>query len=325
MIGVVAAEATMDEVRFEQTRRAAWQELEQRLALSDRKARHDADHALQLSRLYRQVCSDLAAARARGYSVGLVDRLSVLSASAHNRFYRQNRTSAFSLRSMITVFPRTVRKHRRLMLLAAGLFVVPFALAIAQPFVMPTVVPFWVSAETLVETASHWEFAARRTNSENALMTGFYVFNNVGIAFRCFAAGVIVGLGPAWVLVSNGLQIGSVFGYVAAAGNLRNLLTFVVTHGALELTAIVIAGGGGLLLGRELLVRRQVRRAGAQTETVLADLTVLVLGAGVMLGAAALIEGWFSPAYLPDMVKWVAGSALWLLVMVWLLFSGRKR
>ena len=71
--------------------------------------------------------------------------------------------------------------------------------------------------------------------------SGFYVYNNVGIAFRCFATGILFGLGSLFFLIYNGITIGTVLGHVIAAGHGHNILTFVCTHGTFELTAIGIA------------------------------------------------------------------------------------
>jgi len=46
------------------------------------------------------------------------------------------------------------------------------------------------------------------------MMASFYVYNNVGIAFRCFATGILFGLGSIFFLVYNGLCIGVVAGAV---------------------------------------------------------------------------------------------------------------
>src|SRR5262249_59601085 len=89
-------------------------------------------------------------------------------------------------------------------------------------------------------------FKKGRSGGENTLMAGFYVYNNVGIAFRCFATGILLGLGSVFFLIYNGLVIGTVLGFVVQAGSGRNILTFVCGHSPFELTAIVIAGAAGL-------------------------------------------------------------------------------
>ena len=49
-------------------------------------------------------------------------------------------------------------------------------------------------------------------------MAGFYVWNNVGIAFRCFATGALFGLGSVFYLVYNGLVLGTIEGHLWARG-----------------------------------------------------------------------------------------------------------
>ena len=48
-------------------------------------------------------------------------------------------------------------------------------------------------------------FAEGRSGDQDAAMAGFYVYNNVGIAFRCFATGILFGLGSLFFLLYNGL------------------------------------------------------------------------------------------------------------------------
>jgi uncharacterized membrane protein SpoIIM required for sporulation len=152
-------------------------------------------------------------------------------------------------------------------------------------------------------------------------MAGFYVYNNVGIAFRCFATGVLFGLGSVFFLVFNGLQIGAVAGLLTASGRGFNLLTFVATHGAFELTAIVIAGTAGLVMGYAL-VDTGGRRRFDSLRAKARDIVQMVMGAALMLLLAALIEGFWSPSSLPPSVKLSVAAALYLLVGVYLARAG---
>ena len=153
-------------------------------------------------------------------------------------------------------------------------------------------------------------------------MTGFYVFHNVGIAFQCFATGVLFGLGSVFFLVYNGLTIGAVAGLVTAAGHGRNLLTFTCTHGAFELTAIVIAGTAGIVMGYALVDTRGRTRLGS-LQARAREIVYLVVGAALMLLVAAGIEGFWSPSGLPDRVKWGGAVVAYLLVISYLTFAGR--
>jgi uncharacterized membrane protein SpoIIM required for sporulation len=155
-------------------------------------------------------------------------------------------------------------------------------------------------------------------------MTGFYVWNNAGLAFRCFATGIFFGVGTAYYLVFNGIFLGTVAGFLAGRGHGERFFSFVVGHGAFELTAIVIAGAAGLRIGHALVhpspygwaesLRRR-GRAGAR----------LALGAGAMLVVAAGIEAFWSPLPLPPSLKFGAGGLFWILVVGYLSFAGRGR
>src|SRR4029079_11181756 len=121
------------------------------------------------------------------------------------------------------------------------------------------------------------------------------VWNNIGIAFRCFATGVLFGLGSVLFLVYNGLTIGAVAGLVTAAGHGKNLLTFTCTHGAFELTAIVISATAGMVMGYALVDTGRPTRLGSPLSRRRA-LDRLGMGAALMLLVAAGIEGFWSPS-----------------------------
>jgi uncharacterized membrane protein SpoIIM required for sporulation len=153
-------------------------------------------------------------------------------------------------------------------------------------------------------------------------MAGFYVRNNVGIAFRCFALGIFLGLGTVYVLVYNGIALGTFAGYVIAQGHGERFLSFVVSHGSFELTAIVISGAAGLILGHALVNPGRLSRSQAIRRRGLVAVQ-LVLGAGAMLGVAALIEAFWSPSPLPPLAKYIVGGLLWVVVFAYLALAGR--
>jgi uncharacterized membrane protein SpoIIM required for sporulation len=155
------------------------------------------------------------------------------------------------------------------------------------------------------------------------MMAAFYVHNNVGIAFRCFATGILFGLGSIFFLVYNGLATGAVAGAVTAAGHGGNLFTFIAGHGAFELTAIVISGAAGMAMGYALVAPgRRTRWASLRAKS--GDLFRMIMGAALMLLVAAAIEGYWSPSTVAAPVKWRVAAALYALVFAYLLLAGRK-
>ncbi len=155
------------------------------------------------------------------------------------------------------------------------------------------------------------------------MMFGFYIRNNVGIAFQCFASGLAAGLGSIFFLVYNGAMFGAVAGYLTERGLGDTFYSFVVTHGAFELTAIVLSGAAGLKLGHSLLAPgRRTRRQSlvhAARECV-----VIVYGVTAMLVVAAAVEAfWSSAAWVPNAVKYGVAAVCWLGVFAYLALQGR--
>jgi uncharacterized membrane protein SpoIIM required for sporulation len=312
---------------FVRERSADWNELEALLVRAPSMHKLPARSISRAGSLYRTVCADLMRARAADYGPEVLALLDGLAARGHNALYSAPPYRLAAVGDLLREdFPRALRRHRRAFWLALIFFLVPgitgfvgahasrsFALSVMSP----------EQAEQAEEAYSDGFHSGRGEDTDTA-MAGFYVYNNVGIAFRCFATGVLFGVGSAFFLIFNGLQIGAVAGLLAASGRGFNLLTFVATHGAFELTAIVIAGAAGLVMGYALVdTRGRGRFASLQAQA--GDITRMVLGAAVMLLVAALIEGFWSPSSVPAPVKLSVAAALWVAVIIYLLAAGRGR
>ena len=328
-MSVVAS--TLTERAFAERRRQEWEELNALTIKAQRGlAKLEADDVVRISPLYRSVCADLAAAQAARYSAPLVDYLLGLTAAAHTVMYgphargREDGRKGQVRHAWLVAFPRAVRRFKREMLLAAALFFVPFALGCLLTLRDPTFA-FRVVPEAMLRplTEAYAQgFDAGRDAGEGALMAGFYVYNNVGIALRCFALGIFGGLGSAFYLVQNGLSIGAILGYVGSQGAGENILVFIVGHGSLELGAIVLAGGSGLSIGWSLISPGPLSRI-ASLQKRAREILVVVAGASVMLLLAAAIEAFWSGSSAPREVKLAVGGTLFLLVVAYVLLAGR--
>lgn len=324
--------STVTEAAFAARRQADWARLEQLVHLVSMKGHRALSRAdvVGIPPLYSDACADLASARAARYSAPLVDYLENLTAVGHTVLYgavprgaAASRTAG--LRAALEAFPRAVRARRGAMLLSALLFLGPFVVGAIVAFRNPDFAFRIVPESTLRPLSEAYAkgFDAGRAAGEGALMAGFYVNNNVGIALRCFALGVFGGLGSAFYLVDNGLSIGAVLGYVSSQGAGANILTFIVGHGSLELTAIVLAGGAGLSLGWSIVSPGDKTRA-ASLQSAGRDVATIAFGAAVMLLMAAGIEAFWSGSSIPSVIKRGVGAALWCIVLSYLSFVGRR-
>ena len=311
---------------FVAARKQDWDELEQLLGPGRSFRRLPAVSIARGAALYRSVSSDLMRAQAAGYSPDVIALLDGLAARAHNTLYSAPPYRLRAVWELIAAdFPRTLRRYSRFLALAVALFVLPGVVGFVGAMKSRAFALRILPADTVdqMEKAYAEGFGKGREAGVNTAMTGFYVYNNVGIAFRCFATGIFFGLGSIFFLVYNGLAIGTVAGLVTAAGHGKNLLTFTCTHGAFELTAIVISATAGMVMGYALVDTRGRTRFGSLRAHA-RDIAYLVLGAALMLLVAAGIEGFWSPSGLPARVKWGAAIGAYLLVISYLTFAGRS-
>ena len=309
----------MTPLEFEAAHAKSWGELERQL--NEPLQRLNPDRFLGL---YRTCCEHLALAQSRGFPAHVIERLGSLTARAHQIIYQR---SEFGLRRLshllLRQFPRQVRRHWPYLLAAGALLLVPaLALGIAT-YLHPELILSIVDARTAANFEQMYSPAAQaigraRDVDSDWMMFGFYIKNNIGIAFQCYATGILFGVGCLYFLLFNGAYGGGIAGYVSARGYGDTFYTFIATHSAFELTAIVLCGAAGLRLGKAaLLPGRQTRVAALQDAA--RDTSVIVFGATIMLVIAAAIEAfWSSAAWVMPAAKLTGAALCWTLVILFL-------
>jgi len=307
-------------LEFEAAHESAWSELEAMLRVTDRE--RVAERFLVL---YRMSCEHLALAQARDFPEHVVARLARLTADAHQIIYRQGELGLRRIRVLLLQrFPAMVRAHRAYIAAAAALFLVPALAMGLATYLQPDLILSLVSPETASQYENMYNPEAEsigrmRDAGSDWAMFGFYIENNVGIAFQCYVTGVLLGLGSLFFLVSNGLIIGGVAGFVAARGFGGTFFPFVATHSAFELTAIVLSGAAGMRIGRAVLLPGRLPRLEA-LQTAARDTSFIMFGAAVMLLIAAVLEAfWSSAAWVAPTAKYSCAAICWILVLLFFL------
>ena len=322
--------------QFKQQHQHSWESCEQLLDRLDsikQSNRPDTTELITLPDQYSLLCQQLSIAQSRCYSPGLIEYLHNLTLRAHDHLYRQE----FHLRTKIltffsTDFPRTLRTHWQAFalscllffgtMLVVGLlcyFYPDFTYSIMEDEDIASIEYMYNPSENHVLGRSQKHEASSRV-----LMFGFYIRNNTGIGFQTFAGGMLAGIGTCFYLLYNGLVIGAASGYLTQLGYGQPFWSFVAGHSAFELTAIVVSGCAGLLLGKAILfpgnrTRREALRIEAHSAVI------LISGAAILFFAAAAVEGFWSPTPgIPALIKYSVGILMWLILIGYLLFSGRN-
>ena len=320
----------MKQSLFETRHKAEWE----RFAVALERLEHgkDTSQVAGFPKAYRRICQHLALAQERGYSSFLIDSLQQQVLRGHQQLYRhRSRLGAQVLGFILADFPRLVREEWRFVAVASLLFfgsVIGFGLLV---YLFPELIYNLIPADQVREmqgmydpVAGHLGRSAERAASEDWVMFGYYVMHNIGIAFQTFASGLLIGVGSAFFLLYNGMIIGAVAGHLSEIGFGQTFWSFVIGHGAFELTGIVLAGAAGLRLGWALLAPGRQSRGEALR---MAGKTSIQLIAGVilLLVIAAFVEAyWSSMSWPQPQVKCLVGALLWVLVIGYLALAGRR-
>ena len=282
----------------------------------------------ELSAAYRQLCQHLAIARSRCYSGSLLARLNQLALRAYQQIYRTpQRRWPVVLHFLTADFPQRVRADAGLFWLCAALFYLPLLSMGLMVYQAPELIYSLLSPESVTELEAMYapgKTTADRKAADDVAMFGYYIYNNIGLGFRTFAGGILLGVGAAFMLLLNGVFIGAVSGYLTARGFIETFYTFIAGHGAFELTGIVLAGVAGLKLGWAVAAPGRFSRVEALRRAASGGVR-LILGVVALLLLAAFIEAfWSSNQAIPVEIKYAVGIAGWLLVILYLTLAGRR-
>ncbi len=77
--------------------------------------------------------------------------------------------------------------------------------------------------------------------------------NNVRVSFLAFVLGLLASIGTGLMLFYNGVMVGAFQYFFYQKGLLLTSFLTIWTHGTLEISAIVLAGAAGLVMGNSLL------------------------------------------------------------------------
>ena len=181
----------MKQSLFESRHQQDWDAFNSQLeALERGKPKAQSYHGFAAS--YRQLCQHLALAQARGYSSHLIDQLQQLAMRGHQQFYRhRSHLGAQTIRFLFGGFPRLVRSEWRSVCVASLLFFGSLAVMGLLTYLYPELIFSLVSPDQVSEMERMYDPDARRLgrfsergSGDDWVMFGFYIMNNIGIAFQ---------------------------------------------------------------------------------------------------------------------------------------------
>lgn len=318
----------MSEAQFIQRRGAAWKRLE---SLVQRAGAHglrrlQAEEVAELGRLYRWLTSDLAYAQGHHFDAQLTAYLNRLTARAHAQIYRggiqsgRERVIEFFASTFPTEFRRSFVFIGLCIAITALSAMIAYGAVTANPERALAILPAGVVPAHIQKSLHDSNFAFKP--AEAAAVSAEIITNNIRVSIIAFAGGMTLGVYTVWVILLNGFMLGGTGALFSRAGFGYDFWATIAPHGVIELTAIQVAGGAGLLLAAAILYPGRLRRADA-LRTNGRRAGILIAGVCAMLCVAGAIEAFFSPLRFTALVRLGVGALTALCVLAYFGFAGR--
>jgi len=285
----------MDYARFVRLRRPLWEKFEAQLTA----ARKGMTHAEleEMALCYRQVLHDHSLSAARYPGTAVAQRLRGLAIEGTRALVVGRADGAGGLGAFFTrTFPQAFRRQLPLTGIALGLFLLAALWGLAITALRPGLGIAFLGPGAVAGLAEGKMWTDSLISSvPPAFTTSAIATNNISVALTAWSGGILAGLVPLYVVLLNGLLLGSILGVTMHYSMAGELLEFISAHGPLEISLILIAAGAGLGIGRAVVIAGDRPRSVAVREAARDALTVL-LGCVPWFVVLAVVEVLISPS-----------------------------
>jgi uncharacterized membrane protein SpoIIM required for sporulation len=308
------------------TRLEKWKRLED---LTGRASKYrlrnlSGEEVREFGQLYRRTAADLAIAREEVRDQRLVNYLNHLVARAHGAIYRSESSGFGVFRDFLRYeFPAAFRQAFAYILTSFLIFLFTTAFGFGVSFLDEGFTEkTFPDLRRKIINHENWTANINEGNKNPIFATAIQT-NNIQVTFIAFAGGITAGILTLIVMANNGLMFGVVMG-LCWKYQFAEVPIFVCAHGVIELTAIFISGGAGLLIGKAMLMPGDMRRIDALVTNGLLAVK-LILGCIPMLLIAGLIEGFLSPAPVSAYYKFAVAIITAVFLVVYFLKPDRRQ
>ncbi|WP_299304539.1 stage II sporulation protein M [uncultured Brachybacterium sp.] len=308
----------MDTDAFIAVHRPQWDRLQE----LTRSRQLDAAGIDELLSLYQETSTHLSTVRSTNPDPALISRLSLLVHRARLRItgariplWKHARTFFWE------DLPAALYQARWTVALAAGLFLVS-ALVAGFYFGFDATARELVVPEAQQRSLAQRDFVSYYFQGEATGFAAQVWTNNAWITVQAVVFGV-TGIWPVIMLLQNGLNVGLSAGVMGAYGGLGTFFVYILPHGLLEITSVLVGAGAGLRTFWAWVRPGPVPRLWALSRSARALVTVAI-GLVPVLLISGFIEAFVTPSSLPPAVRIGIGVAAWLAFLVFMLGRGRQ-
>ncbi|WP_229591531.1 stage II sporulation protein M [Pseudodesulfovibrio sediminis] len=291
--------------------KSTWQELE-KLMVRARKGRGikrlKPAELSRLDQLYRRTTVHLAQVLSRSNDDALIQYLNNLTSTTHSIIYISDKSPFLGKvgRFFIEGFPRAIARNWRfhliaLLLFLGGLFLGYFA-SFHDPLASYMIMPdgehrtMGATAEQLVEALR----SGRDTGQGKKIFFASYLSqHNIKVGLMSLTMGVLAGIPTILLTIYNGMILGAFTATHHSVGIFVEYWAWILPHGVPEISAIILFSGVGLRLGWAVVAPGLLSRR-RSIVSASKDAMLTILGGGVLLVLASLVESFLRQSHLPS-------------------------
>ena len=279
----------------------------------------------ELSALYIEVTDHLSYAQTFYPKSNTLQYLNGLSVLAHQKIYKTKRESRKRFITFFTnEFPLFFSQYHKQLLIAFITFAIftlvgAYSAATDGDFVRLILGDGYVNT-TLENIEKGDPMAVYKQQGEFNMFLGI-TLNNIKVALFAFAYGILFGVGSLYIMMRNGIMLGSFQYFFFKQGLLWESARTIWIHGTIEISVIIIAGCAGLVLGNSILFTGTYTRLAAFKRGVKNGLKILISTIPFFI-IAGFLEGFVTRH--TEMPDWLAitiiGGSLVLIVFYYVFY-----
>ena len=263
----------------------------------------------EMAQQFTELVNDLGYSKTFYPHSKVTQYLNDLASRIYLNIYKNKREETSRIgRFFKTELPLTIRKHHREILYAFLIFIgfavmAAFSAAHDETFIRGVLGDGYV--EMTEDNISKGDPFGVYKQSNSASMFAYIALNNIYISFQVFVWGLFLGLGSVYELFINGVMVGS-FQYYFFAKDLGWPSVLVIwIHGTLEISAIILSGAAGLIVGNSILFPGSHKRLHSLMQGAKDGLKIMIVLVPILL-VAAFLEGFVTRYSYGSMPRWVS-------------------
>jgi len=218
---------------------------------------NDSNDPDELTSRFISLTDDLSYARTFYPGSPVLKYLNGLTSHLHRKLYSNSREEQGRIKTFwMYELPLISFQARYNLLYAFLFFTVAFLIGALSAANDETFVRLILGDEYVNQTLENIKngdpLAIYKSQSSADMFLGITV-NNIKVSFMAFVLGVVFSAGTLFIMIQNGIMLGAFQYFFFEKGLLLPSILKIWIHGTLEISAIVIAGAAGLVIGNSLL------------------------------------------------------------------------